>query len=286
MNVINGHYIMVFNSANENLVNDNNIKAGLSLSGDKGHKVKSYKELLFKLAALNYNNENFQLLFRGQQKDYPISDTNNKSNLFPSILRSKIKRFTSKERKNELIENFKLLRLAEKLLDEEFGKEIWANDRILKWAIIQHYEICPTPLLDVTDSIQTALSFAIGDGDEGYLFVLGFPQLSGAISISIESKTQIIDLSQICPPHALRPHFQNGFVVGDYPKYDDLEKTHGKNAMIGNNFSCRLLTKFHLTNCKKWKKEGFNLTHDEILFPNNHDQFYSKIKNIKVKMKN
>ena len=29
----------------------------------------------------------------------------------------------------------------------------------LSWAVLQHYEICPTPVLDVTQSLRVAASF-------------------------------------------------------------------------------------------------------------------------------
>ena len=286
MEFINKKLILVYHSKSETLTNDRNISAGISLSFDSGHKIKSYHELLFKLAELNFYNKRFQLLFRGQEKDYPINKDNLRSNLYPSILRVKNKSFKSKKRKNEIIKNFERLKKTEKLLDEVFGGNSWLNkylnnNQILKWAIIQHYEICTTPLLDVTGSLQTALTFAIGEKNEGYLYVLGFPQRAGPISVSIESNTQLIDLSQICPPEALRPHFQNGILAGDFPSYDHIDKTHGKNGMNGNNFSCRLLSKFHLTNCKNWKAEGFHLTPKDILFPNEKDDFYKELRNIK-----
>lgn len=280
METINGSLIMTYNSKNDTIVNDSQISAGLPLSADTGHIVKSYKELLFKIASLNFYNEKFQLLFRGQRKDYSINDKVSKSNLYPSILRTQNKEVGIKRRK-EIINNFEKLKKAQKLLEQEFGRNYWGNSHILQWAIIQHYGICSTPLLDVTDSIQIAISFAVEDADEGYLYILGVPHRTGAISISIESKTQIIDLTQICPPQALRPHFQSGLLIGDYPDFDEIEKTHGKQGMIGNNFSCRLLTKFHLQNCRNWKNEGFNVTPNDILFPNDDDEFYKRIEKIK-----
>lgn len=159
------------------------------------------------------------------------------------------------------------------------------RNQYVRWAIIQHYEICPTPLLDLTQSLQSALSFAIGDGrKEGYLFVLAFPHLTGPVSVSVESMTQTIDLTQLCPPEALRPHFQSGVLVGDFPSFESLETTHGGEGMIGNNFSCRLLTKFHLANCASWRAEGFTSTPQAILFPNDRDRWFSALRAIKSEL--
>jgi hypothetical protein len=80
------------------------------------------------------------------------------------------------------------------------------------WAILQHYEVCDTPLLDVTNSLRVAASFATNNpAAEGpVLYVLGVPSLSGSITASSEQGLQIIRLSSICPPEARRPYFQEG----------------------------------------------------------------------------
>ena len=141
--------------------------------------------------------------------------------------------------------------------------------RIVRWAILQHYEICPTPLLDVTLSLQIALSFATSPQhpDEGYLYVFAVPLLNGPISVSTESMTQVIDLAQIFPPNALRPHFQSGILLSDYPEYTGREQTHQGRGGIENDFGCRLLAKLHLVNMATWRDEGFQPTHPAILFP-------------------
>ena len=55
---------------------------------------------------MNFYNEKFQLLFRGQKKDYPINDKIKKSNLYPSILTTKKKEIPSIERRTEITNNF------------------------------------------------------------------------------------------------------------------------------------------------------------------------------------
>ena len=200
------------------------------------------------------------------------------SSLFPSILRQS----GQKDRVIELNKRFSRLAAAEEKLKESFAIREIHQDRIVRWAILQHYEIVPTPLLDVTLSVQSALSFALAEGrDEGYLFILAFPQLTGPISVSIESMTQVIDLTQVCPPEALRPHFQSGVLVCDYPVVDSRESSHGKKGMLGNNFSCRLLGKLKLTNCRMWVDEGFVSTRSDILFPDSYDEWFPMLSKIK-----
>jgi hypothetical protein len=243
--------------------------------------VSSYRDLLKKIAALSYHNSRFRLLFRGQPEDYTVNHrgkATSGSSLYPSILRQT----GLSDRVTGLDRRFAILAIAEDKLKKRLAVKAVHQDRIVRWAILQHYEIVATPLLDVTYSLQTALSFALADRkDEGYLFVLALPHLTGPISVSIESMTQVVDLTQVCPPDALRPHFQSGLLVSDYPVVDNTQASHGGKGMIGNNFSCRLLTKFKLTNCRAWVDEGFVLTRKDILFPDSYDDWYAYVKDIK-----
>lgn len=280
MEVLSQKIFMTFLDDQTSIVRSDN--PGLPLSCSNGHAVNSYIELLKKLAALSYLNATFRLLFRGQLKDYKLNTRGEispyHSCLYPSILRPE----AGQDRVELLDKRFDALNRAETLLKEKLPIADLHKNQMVRWAILQHYEVCRTPLLDLTQSIQTALSFAIGHGhDEGYLFVLAFPQLTGAVSVSIESMTQIIDLNQICPSEALRPHFQSGILASDYPVIDRREASHGKRGMIGNNFACRLLAKFRLKNVQGWTTEGFTPTPNNILFPDKEDEWYSTLNEIK-----
>jgi hypothetical protein len=284
MNPLSHDTYMVFHPEHPDIVNASSSTAthpGLVLSRSPGHDVSSYRGLLQKVAALTYHNSRFRILFRGQCADYTVNHRGEpvaRSSLYPSILRST----GEKERKAELNRRFALLARTEEKLRESLAARDVHRDRIVRWAIIQHYEIMATPLLDVTSSLQTALSFALaGNRDEGYIFALAFPQLTGLISVSIESLTQVIDLTQICPPDALRPHFQSGVLVGDYPTVDNTTSTHGGKGMVGNNFSCRLLSKFRLTDCRNWINEGFVPTRSDILFPDADDPWFTQVRILK-----
>lgn len=282
MEIITKNTIMVFDAEHDEIVNSASESVstpGFVLSNRDGHAVSSYVELLAKVASLSYHNPRFQLLFRGQTADYKTGRSAVTSDLYPSILRQ----FVSKknERRDAIDSEFELLATAEQLLIERIQRPDLIENQIVRWAILQHYEVCQTPLLDVTASLQSALTFAIGDRNEGWLYVLAFPQLTGGVSVSIESKTQVINLSQICPPEALRPHFQQGFLASDYPEIRSREQSHGQRGMRGNNFSARLLTKFKLQNCHAWSLEGFTPTPDELLFPNAIDSWYQLIQNVR-----
>ena len=93
------------------------------------------------------------------------------------------------------------------------GVDRMKRQQILRWAILQHYEVCPTPLLDVTHSLRIAASFASAHADNSaYIFVVGVPNLSGAVTASAEASIQTIRLSSVCPPTAVRAHIQEGYL--------------------------------------------------------------------------
>lgn len=143
-------------------------------------------------------------------------------------------------------------------------------------------EVCATPLLDLTGSLHVALTFAISETcTDGFLYVFGLPHLTGPITVSLESMTQLIDLSKICPPEVSRPHFQSAFLAADYPTAvytGDLVK---RAPRLEANFACRLLTKFHLRNLNKWVGSKFSPVSIEILFPNQRDQWYPILADVK-----
>jgi hypothetical protein len=159
----------------------------------------------------------------------------------------------------ELVQRYE----ARKLL----GVERIKRYRILRWAILQHYEECPTPLLDVTHSLRNAASFASHDNISGsaYVFVLGVPNLSGAVTSSSEAGLQIIRLSSACPPDAVRPHFQEGYLLGEYPEIAD----YGKNSHYSLNemdFGRRLLAKFRFDPQRFWTNPNFPLATRKALY--------------------
>ncbi|MDH3233927.1 MAG: FRG domain-containing protein [Alphaproteobacteria bacterium] len=192
--------------------------ANQKIRGGSGHLVQTNFELAKKVAELQFLNRDHVLLFRGQHKDYLSSKGNStlRASLF-RLSRSKIP--TSKI----LGQRFDTLREAEKGLVERYtdqkflGYQRLRRHRILRWAILQHYEVCMTPLLDVTSSLRVAASFAtIGNqSDDAFVFVFGVPNVIGAITASSESGLQIVRLSSACPPEAVRPHLQEGYLLGE-----------------------------------------------------------------------
>lgn len=176
---------------------------------------------------------------------------------------------------------FKVLEHAESLLIDEYGQagllglERLRRQRIVRWSILQHYEVCPTPLLDVTHSIRIAASFATHGGSaEAFLFVIGVPNLSGGISASAEAGLQTIRLSSVCPPTALRPHLQEGYLLGEYPEMGGVSQKD-LYAHYEIDFGRRLVAKFRFDPSQFWKGETFPLVGKSALYPSaNRDPLY------------
>jgi hypothetical protein len=150
---------------------------------------------------------------------------------------------------------------------------------------LQHYEVCQTPLLDLTDSLEVALTFAVSNAnDDAYLYVFGLPHQTGPISISIDSMTQVVDLSKLCPPEVSRPHFQSAFLAADYPTAVYPEDLVQKAPLVEANFSCRLLTKFRLESLSDWIGGEFSPLPRSILFPNERDKWFQVLDEIRVEV--
>jgi hypothetical protein len=119
------------------------------------------------------------------------------------------------------------------------------------WAIAQHYELWPTPLIDITPSLRTAASFALWGGRaEGYLYVLAMPPSTNSITFDADQHVVLARLHAVCPPVAKRPHFQEGYLVGRFPFDPERERESDRDfryfAKV-SNLERRLIAKIRLT---------------------------------------
>jgi FRG domain len=143
--------------------------------------------------------------------------------------------------------------------------------RIIRWAILQHYQVCATPLIDVTHSLRIAASFASNkhDAGEAFVFIFGVPNISGAVTASSEAGLQIIRLSSACPPDAVRPHIQEGYLLGEYPEITDFtQKSHYRYYEM--DFGRRLVAKFSFDPKVFWKSKNYTPAPDAALYPAEH----------------
>jgi hypothetical protein len=247
-----------------------------------GHKVRSYIDLATKVAELQFMNREHVLLFRGQNADHKNKQRN--TSLKPSLFRAV---GDQNPGSSELIARFEKLRRAEFILEKEYsrlkllGVERIKRQQILRWAILQHYEVCPTPLLDVTHSLRIAASFAsVQANSRAYLFVIGVPNLSGAVTASAEASIQTIRLSSVCPPTAVRAHIQEGYLLGEYPGMTGFDQKQNY-AHYEIDFGRRLVAKFEFDPKTFWRDSEFPKVDWSALYPNERDPFYEAAERIK-----
>jgi hypothetical protein len=151
------------------------------------------------------------------------------------------------------------------------GKDRIVRHRLMRWAILQHYKVCDTPLLDVTHSLRVAASFATNDGADAdaVLYVLAVPSVSGSVTASSEQGIQIIRLSSICPPEAQRPYFQEGYLLAEYPDLATFdEKQNYRPHEI--DFGRRLIAKFRLPREGFWPSD-YTPIPNRALYPDDRD---------------
>lgn len=243
--------------------------------------VGSYLELASKIAELQYRNRDYVLLFRGQREDHRNSKNN--TTLKPSLFRGSL---GSNPTTETLQERFAALDRAECSLvkfysDRRFlGRQWVERHQIVRWAILQHYEVCPTPLLDVTHSLRIGASFATINNKtkEAFLFVLGVPNLNGAITASAEAGIQIVRLSSVCPPSALRPHIQEGYLLGEYPQMVGITQIK-LYEHYEIDFGLRLVAKFQFNPKDFWEKDEFPKLEERALYPPHDNDAFGEMAN-------
>jgi len=239
---------------------------------DSGYFIDNFQKLIEIIAEIQFKNPDFLLFYRGQDQDY--KNQNGLTKIYPEIFRSRRNYLQA----DELQERYSFLNRAEKELTIHYnldGSGRIKRYRILRWAILQHYKVCPTPLLDVTQSLRVACSFAfLKDlANDPYLMVLGLPQVSGSVTASSENALQIIRLLSICPPSALRPHYQEGYLVGEFPDVSTYREKQNYNR-DEMDLSRRLIAKFRLSRNSFWNNDLFPQMLEYALMPNDRDELY------------
>jgi len=223
--------------------------------------VNKYTKLVEHTAKLAYLNKDYLLFFRGQCQDF--KSKTGTSTFYPSIYRGEY--VSSKE----LSHLFDLLNRACKKLVHIFklnrmeGRGELRRKKYIQWSMLQHYEVCKTPLLDFTHSLRVACSFAqCKNYDEyGYVYVFGFPYITNRISINSEHDIVNIRLLSISPPDALRPYFQEGYLAGT------TDITFDYDQKIELDFRNRLIMKFKIPNNNSFWGKEFHRIPDKLLFP-------------------
>lgn len=223
------------------------------------YTVTRYRQLVEHVAKLAYLNKDYLLFFRGQPMDY--RNRANASTFYPSIYRGDY------VPSREIRHRFDVLQGAGRLLAEEFksrnlpGATELRRKKYIQWSVLQHYEVCRTPLIDLSHSLRVACSFAVdgNKGNDAYVFVFGLPFITNRISMNSEHDLVNVRLLSICPPNALRPYFQDGYLAGTEDVSDEYDD---KSELDFNN---RLIAKFHFKNEPGfWGKNFAPIPHDAL----------------------
>ena len=179
----------------------------------------SYTELVDIVSFLSIMNKRHALYFRGQGENWP---------LIPSIFRPF---WTSLSKTWHSIGESVRERVWSALNEQTRDIVQSACERLpmprpstlrmfreASWAIAQHYELWPTPLIDITPNLRVAASFALWDGRaSGHLYVVALPASTNSVTFDADQHVVLARLAAVCPPVAKRPHFQDGFLAGRFP---------------------------------------------------------------------
>lgn len=224
-------------------------------------QISTFRELVETTAKFAFFNKDFMLFYRGQANDY--LNKGGGSTFYPTIYRGDYLPH------RELLNRFDILEGSSKALVDLFesrrieGFKDLKRRKLIQWSVIQHYEVCETPLLDFTHSLRVACSFAHmnNDSDKAYIFMFGFPYLTNRISLNSEHDLVNVRLLSICPPAALRPQFQEGYLAGT----DEVTDTYDSKTEL--DFNNRLIVKFEIPTGKSFWGRGFHQIPETSLYP-------------------
>lgn len=239
----------------------------------KGFKVNNYSTLLRCVAELGYLNPQFNILFRGQVQDHKNKKYG--STIYPSIFYDEFKEMRKELFKN-LDEKQKTLESNKKRISLH-KENIPSRKAILSYpefyySLLEHYEFNKTQLINLTQSLRVAATFALHKGTSGYVFAFGIPHPYGSISHFIDQDMVLVKLQNVCPPDAKRPHYQEGYLVGNFPFM--------RNRRSGDNLARRLIGKYQLDNLDgNFWDSHFERVHEKVLYPDN-DSFRNRLYNI------
>ncbi len=249
-----------------------------SVDASHAYPVATYKDLVTHCAKLAYKNKDHLLFFRGQARDYRSKAGS--STLYPNIYRG------DRLLQREINYRFDILNEASRQLKDLFRKQKvdgfkeLVRKKYVQWSVLQHYEVCATPLLDLTHSLRVACSFAqlASKDSNAYVFLFGLPYVTNRISINSEHDIVLVRLLSICPPDALRPYFQEGYLSGT----EDITNEYESKTEL--DFKNRLIAKFEIPSGNNFWGSGFYAIPRSALYPKG-DGVEELCKSIEIKLK-
>jgi len=243
---------------------DSNNASVYKIRCSDGFPVRTFKQLVDEVAHVTLNNKNFEMYYRGQIFDFKDSTVFRrrkeipKTIIYPSICRP-AKRENGSYKAS--INATQIRKRYEDLYDliEMANESVWKSNEYY-FSLFQHYDILPTPLIDITQSLRVAASFSLRNSDSGYLYVFGLPYPYQSISYFNDLGIVLIKLQNVCPVEARRPRYQEGYLVGNFPILPKKD--------AGDNLAQRLVAKFYIDNkYGEFWDEDFRPMPEEVLFP-------------------
>lgn len=229
-----------------------------------GYPITTYRQLINEVALVTLNNKKYEMFYRGQSKDYKDNQSvyykhnTPRSIIYPSICRPDRKidgTYKKSVRKAKIQDRYDDLYNMIDLMTK--GRNYHIEYYL---ALFQHYDILPTPFIDITQSLNVAASFALNKEEIGYVYVFGLPYPNQSISYYYDSEIILMKLQNVCPVNALRPRYQEGYLVGKYPMRPTKEG--------GDNLARRLIAKFKVDNSEgEFWDRNFKPIPNDILFP-------------------
>lgn len=248
-----------------------------SVARDAGHAVHSFNELQDAVARVSYYNAQHDIFLRGQRSDH--RDAKGHSSLIATLFRA-----TGRDAVHTVKSNIdKLTEVSSRLKEIARGRpgfKAVQTTEYVQWALLQHYELCPTPVLDMTRSTRVAASFATwptksaDPPSDRFVYVLGMPHPHGSLTVAYNENIALLNLRNLTPPQARRPHWQEGYLACSFPasthwdRYDADKKT-GLDLPGRHNFARRLLAKLRIpagSLAKFWDDANPRLP-NELLMP-------------------
>lgn len=167
--------------------------------------------------------------FRGQSNRYFSPE--GKDWILPSICRANGRWIYQNELTHRIETlNEKVAQMNERYLDSS----IWSDDISIKkmlcdkhvsHGLSQHYELCLTPHLDVTEDFEVAYSFAKHkDIKKGFVFLIRTPRCPHLVNVFFEENLYAINLQKIVIPQSTRPNKQKAWSLSFYPEISSLTK--------------------------------------------------------------
>lgn len=232
-----------------------------------GYDVKTFRQLMDEVAQVTLSNKSYEMYYRGQTIDYKnnqavyFQGNKQKSTIYPTIcrpdqkkdgtLKYSIKGKQIAQRYEDLSNMIKLFKGSKRSYFNEFY-----------FALFQHYDILPTPLIDITQSLRVAATFALKESKIGYVYVFGLPYPNQSISYYSDLGIVLIKLQNVVPVEAIRPRYQEGYLVGKYPIRPT--KTNG------DDLANRMVAKFKVDDSDgNFWDDFFRPMPNEILYPEN-----------------